>query len=100
MAKDVYVMMANLFQDSSDMKALNKILGGGCAQISLKLAPSTKNINSLDWFDLTIEPKANSVGNTFIVSLLYRNPSFRNMIEKVKKTEKNVTSIINEVMAK
>jgi hypothetical protein len=59
------------------MKTLNKILEGNYAQTSLKLTPSTRSINSLDWFDLTIEPKVNSIGNTFVVRLLCRNPAFK-----------------------
>lgn len=86
--KDVYGEMANLFQDSSDMKTLNNILEGSYAQTSLKLTPLARNINSLDWFDLTIEPKVNSVGNAFVVRLLYRNPSLKNMIDKVKKQKR------------
>lgn len=100
MDKDVYGLMANLFQDSSDMKILNKIFEGDYAQTSIKLTPSTKSINSLDWFDFTIEPKVNSIGNAFVVRLLCRNPAFKNMVEKVKRTEKTVTSIINKVIAK
>jgi hypothetical protein len=55
--------MAKLFQDSSDMKTLNRSLKGNFAQTSLKLTPAAKNINNLEWYDLTIEPKVNSVGN-------------------------------------
>jgi hypothetical protein len=98
--KDVYVIMAKLFQDSSDMKMLNKILKGNYAQISLKLTPAGKNINNQEWYDLTIEPKVNSAGNILIVRVLCRSPRLKDIVENAKRTEANVTSIIEKVLSK
>jgi hypothetical protein len=97
---DAYVTMAKLFQDSSDMKTLNRILKGNFAQTSLKLTPATKNINNLEWYDLTIEPKVNSAGNILLVRVLCRGRNLKDMTENAKRTEKIATSIINGVFMK
>jgi len=97
---DAYVTMAKLFQDSSDMKTLNRILKGNFAQTSLKLTPATKNINNLEWYDLTIEPKVNSAGNVLLVRVLCRGRNLKDITENAKRTEKIATSIINGVFMK
>jgi len=100
MGKDVYTAMAKLFQDSSDMKKLKDILKGDYSQISLRMTPSAKNINSSEWYDLTIEPKVNSAGNTFVVRILSRSRQLEEMLKVAKRTEKTVDSIINKVLVK
>ncbi len=97
---DAYVAMAKLFQDSSDMKALNKILKGNFAQTSIKLTPASKNINNPEWYELTIEPKVNSAGNILYARVLQRGHNLKEITENTKRTEKTVNSIVNEALMK
>ena len=64
------------------------------------MAPSGKNINSTQWHELTIEPKANSPGKTFTVRMICRNSKLEKVTEIADKNDDTVIAIIENVLLK
>lgn len=85
--EDVYAKFVNLYKDSVDLVTLKEILGGEYSQANLKLASSGRNINSAEWYEITIEPKVNSVRKTLAIRLICRNPKLNKLTEVKKKFE-------------
>ncbi len=98
--EDVYENLKSLYNDSSDMHALNKILGGNYSQISIKVAPSGNTINSKEWEEITIEPKVNSTGKTFTIRMICRNPKLRKVTDYAVSANEKISRIVEHVLLK
>jgi hypothetical protein len=97
---NTYKMLSKLYQDSAHIKQINHILGGDYSQVSIKIAPSARTINDLEWQEMTIEPKVNSNGNIFYTRLLVRSQDMTTVASAARKFEENVTNLIEQVLAK
>jgi hypothetical protein len=99
--QDVYSLMSNLYQDSSDMKVLNEILHEeGYSQFGLRLSPKGKNINTLEWNEITIEPKINSPGNSLTIRNLCRSKDLLKVTKFAKKTEEITHAVVKRILLK
>jgi hypothetical protein len=98
--EDVYQSLANLYGDSSDLAAFKEILGGDYSQLSVKLAPSGRNINSTEWYELTVEPKVNSPGKSFTVRMICRHPKLDKVKDIATNTDVRVQSIVEHILSK
>jgi hypothetical protein len=98
--KDIYLAFSNLYGDSSDFVRIKKLLGNDYSQFVLKLVPSGKNIDSTEWHEITIEPRINSAGYTFVVRMVCRDPKIDVVLDYAKSTEKTVISLIKGVLLK
>jgi hypothetical protein len=98
--KEIYEVFSGLYQDSSDLKVIQEIMGGKYSQFSLKLVPSGKNINTPEWHELTIEPKVNSAGYTLSVRMVCRSPKLEAVQNIAMETGGTVQSMIYRVLLK
>jgi hypothetical protein len=82
------------------LKHLKEILGGDFSQSVIKIVPSGKEVNTMDWHEITIEPKIGSPAKTLVIRVISRNPSIDAVKDIANKTEDTITEIVTKVLLK
>ena len=76
---------------------VSEIMGENISPFGFRFTPTNVSVQSVNWFDIKLEPLVHRSTTIYYGSLVFRNKNREKVIEKTKNVKNNFKSFLNEL---